>query len=101
MKRRPDPDLIDQENPEWTDEDFQRARPASEVLPGIVGKETASRMLRRGRPKASETKTPVNIRLDADVVEAFKATGRGWQTRINSVLREWLKEKRASASSRG
>ncbi|WP_147492032.1 BrnA antitoxin family protein, partial [Burkholderia pseudomallei] len=31
------------------------------------------------------------IRLDDDVLDAFKATGRGWQTRVNAALKEWLK----------
>jgi uncharacterized protein (DUF4415 family) len=99
MKRTSDPELIDKENPEWTEEDFQQARPAAEVLPELVGPQCAAEMLKsRGRPKAALTKTHVNIRLDADVLEAFKATGRGWQTRINSALREWLKEKESEKS---
>ncbi|MEQ1591566.1 MAG: BrnA antitoxin family protein [Thiobacillaceae bacterium] len=39
-----------------------------------------------GRKKVSTT-----VRFDADVLEAMKATGRGWQTRINDVVREWVK----------
>ena len=93
MKRKANPELIDVENPEWTEEDFQRARPAAEMLPKLLGPEVAAEMLKPcGRPKAAATKAHVNIRLDADVVEAFKATGRGWQTRINRALREWLKD---------
>jgi len=96
MKHKSNPELIDQENPEWTEDDFQRARPASERLPELVGPKVAAEMLKsRGRPKAAETKTHFNIRLDADVLEAFKATGRGWQTRINRALREWLDEKKS------
>jgi uncharacterized protein (DUF4415 family) len=92
MKRKPNPELVDAENPEWTAEDFQRARPAAEVLPELVGQQLAAELLKpRGRPKAAVTKTHVNIRLDADVLKAFKATGRGWQTRINKALRDWLK----------
>ncbi len=47
--------------------------------------------IKRGRPKAAVKKVSTTIRLDADVLEAFKATGHGWQTRINTVLRTWLK----------
>ena len=94
MKRKPNPQLIDEENPEWTEEEFQRARPAVEVLPEIVGPQFAAEMVKsRGRPRAAVTKTHVNIRLDTDLVAAFKATGRGWQTRINKALREWLEQK--------
>ena len=45
---------------------------------------------RRGRPVGSVmavTKTPVKIRLDPDLVAALRATGRGWQTRVNDLLR--------------
>ena len=41
-----------------------------------------------GRPKAERPKTPVSIRLDADVVEHFRRTGPGWQSRINQALRK-------------
>ncbi len=101
MKRKSNPELIDKENPEWTKEDFQHARPGGEVLPELFGPQVAADMLKsRGRPKAAETKTHFNIRLDADVLEAFKATGRGWRTRINKALREWLKEKSSGKSLR-
>jgi uncharacterized protein (DUF4415 family) len=91
--------MIDKENPEWTEEDFQHARPAVEVLPKLFGPHAAAEMLKsRGRPKATQTKTHFNIRLDTDVLEAFKASGRGWQTRINKALREWLKEKESGKS---
>lgn len=44
-------------------------------------------LLRRGRPLGSGTKTQITLRLDTDVLEKFKASGDGWQTRINEVLR--------------
>lgn len=43
----------------------------------------------RGRPVQGTTKVPTSIRLDARVVAAFKATGDGWQTRMNDALTEW------------
>jgi uncharacterized protein (DUF4415 family) len=46
---------------------------------------------RRGRPKAPHTKEPVKLRLDADVLAALRASGEGWQTRINDSLRASLK----------
>jgi uncharacterized protein (DUF4415 family) len=45
----------------------------------------------RGRPKSETPKEAVKIRLDADVVAALRATGDGWQTRINETLRASLK----------
>jgi uncharacterized protein (DUF4415 family) len=44
----------------------------------------------RGRPKAATTKEPVKLRLDADVLAALRASGDGWQTRINDTLRAAL-----------
>jgi uncharacterized protein (DUF4415 family) len=44
-------------------------------------------LVRRGRPKAATTKEPVKLRLDADLLAALRATGDGWQTRINDMLR--------------
>lgn len=43
-----------------------------------------------GRPKAESTKIPIAIRLSPDVVEYFKATGAGWQSRIDAALKEWM-----------
>ncbi len=92
MRRKPDPELIDDENPEADEEWFRQARPAADVLPEIFGPEVAAEMLRprRGRPVSAKPKQHVNIRLDADVVQAFKSTGKGWQTRMNAALRDWL-----------
>jgi|SRR5450830_159098 uncharacterized protein (DUF4415 family) len=44
-----------------------------------------------GRPAGSGAKVATNIRLDRDLVDAFKGTGDGWQTRMNDALREWAK----------
>lgn len=45
----------------------------------------------RGRPVGSGNKIATNIRLDSDLLLAFKATGDGWQTRMNDALRAWAK----------
>ncbi len=45
---------------------------------------------RIGRPKATVTKVPTTIRFDPDVLAALKATGAGWQTRVNEAMREWV-----------
>lgn len=66
--------------PELTDEFFERADE-------YVG----DKLVRRGRPKAGSPKQALTVRYDADVVEAFKATGKGWQTRMNAALKDWLK----------
>lgn len=51
----------------------------------------------RGRPAGSGTKIATSLRLDRDLVEAFKGTGDGWQTRLNDALREWAKDHRMVA----
>jgi uncharacterized protein (DUF4415 family) len=47
-----------------------------------------NRLVRRGRPRSENPKRAVSLRLDADVVEWFKRTGQGWQTRMNAELRK-------------
>ncbi|PLZ02885.1 hypothetical protein CY652_08160 [Burkholderia sp. WAC0059] len=58
----------------------------------VPGDEEFARMKRRGRPRADTPKVLLSVRYDADVVEAFKATGDGWQTRMNAALKDWLKD---------
>jgi uncharacterized protein (DUF4415 family) len=80
---------------ELTAADFRRMRPAREVLPKLVGAKAAAELLRpRGRPPKENPKAQVTLRLDAHVLNHFKATGPGWQTRINAAL------KRAAEKSR-
>lgn len=82
----------DDDAPEADEQWFAAARPAAEVLPELVGSAAAEEMLklRRGRPPSAAHKAHVNIRLDADVLQALERTGPGWQTRKNKALREWL-----------
>jgi uncharacterized protein (DUF4415 family) len=93
MPRKPNPELLDNEAPEATKEWFAKARPASDMLEGLFGADAAKAMLKpkRGRPALAKPKEHVNIRLDADVLGAFKETGAGWQTRVNNALKDWLK----------
>jgi uncharacterized protein (DUF4415 family) len=79
--------LDDPDNPEWTEADFARARPARDVLSPELYKALTRG---RGRPKSETPKVVVNLRLDADVVDRFRAGGAGWQTRINAALRKAL-----------
>ncbi|MDR3424691.1 MAG: BrnA antitoxin family protein [Alphaproteobacteria bacterium] len=91
MKKRakPDPYKTDDENPEWTAADFRRARPAREIVPHIVKAYEAGTLRVRGRPKSSQ-KTAVSLRLDNDIVAALRASGEGWQTRVNDALRDMI-----------
>ena len=91
---KPNPYLIDEENPEWTAADFKKARPADEVLYEIFSKEVAAEMLspKSGRKLGSGVKEQQTVRLDRDILSTFKSTGKGWQTRMNEALRTYLKE---------
>lgn len=53
------------------------------------------KLVRRGRPPKSSTKVLTTLRLDPDVVAGLRATGSGWQTRVNDAMREWLKARSA------
>jgi uncharacterized protein (DUF4415 family) len=44
----------------------------------------------RGRPRLPTAKRQVTIRLDPDLLDRLRATGPGWQTRLNEALRDWL-----------
>ncbi len=66
--------------PELTDEWFRSA----DLYEG-------DKLVRRGRPPSSSRKRPVNLRLDPDVLAHFRQSGRGWQSRINAVLRKAAK----------
>ena len=71
------------DNPEWTAEDFAKARPFVEVFPELAEK------IRRARgPQKAPTKALVSLRIDKDILERFKADGPGWQSRINDALRK-------------
>jgi uncharacterized protein (DUF4415 family) len=72
---------------ELTADDFKHFKPASEELPP----ELLAVLPKRGRPTVESPKKAVNIRLAPDILSAFKSTGKGWQSRINDALRDWLK----------
>jgi uncharacterized protein (DUF4415 family) len=78
----------DAENPEWTDEDFARARPALDVLPKEVVEAIRRYRGQRG-PQKTPTKELISLRVDRDVVAAYRATGPGWQARANEALRAY------------
>src|SRR3954447_6797952 len=66
--------------PEWTAEQFERA----DLYHG-------DKLVRAGRPRSENPKMALKLRIDPDVVEHFRATGPGWQTRINDTLRRAAK----------
>ncbi len=79
------PVVFDDENPEWTEADFASARTVADY-PALA----AAFPKVRGRPTGSTIparKEQIALRVDADVLARYKAEGRGWQTRMNEVLR--------------
>lgn len=86
MNETPLPEGID-DNPEWTAADFAHARPISDFPALAAALPNASKP--RGRPVGStrSNKAQVTLRIDNDVLDRFKATGAGWQSRINEALR--------------
>ncbi|MGN6516427.1 MAG: BrnA antitoxin family protein [Rhizomicrobium sp.] len=70
------------DNPAWTAKNFKRAKPLKDVLPALA--EASKRA--RGRPKLEDPKEQVTLRLDAEVLRAFREDGPGWQSRINATL---------------
>ena len=76
----------DDDNQEWTDADFARARPFTEMFPELARK----LKMQGGRPRLERPKVHVGFRLAADVVEGIKATGKGYNARVERVLREAL-----------
>lgn len=72
------------DNPELTEEDIRNARPFAEVFPHL-----AATIGKRG-PQKKPTKVSTTLRLSPDVVAHFRATGKGWQARIDQVLKDWV-----------
>lgn len=85
MNRKP---LIDEDGEvrELTAEDMKLFKPTAEVVPAKLYKA----MSKRGRPRKDQPKVSTTVRLDSEVLDYFRATGKGWQTRLNEVLREYV-----------
>ncbi|QGZ64885.1 BrnA antitoxin family protein [Paraburkholderia acidisoli] len=79
LRTSPETAVDPDDAPELTEEWFEQAD-------FYIG----DKLIRRGRP-AGSNKTPTTIRLDDDILEAFKATGPRWQSRLNAAVRDWLK----------
>lgn len=75
----------DPDAPEVTDAQLAQARPFAEAFPALA---EALRRNAGGRPRADQPKVAVSLRLDQDVLARFKASGPGWQTRMNRALRD-------------
>jgi uncharacterized protein (DUF4415 family) len=80
--------LIDEngEVRELSTADIKKMRSAKDALPASL----RTKLGVRG-PQRTPTKERITIRLSPEVVEQFRATGEGWQTRVDAALQEWLK----------
>ncbi len=79
-KAKPKP--ADQENPEWTEQDFAKATPLSGTSLA-----TALKQVRRGRgPQVKPKKIAISIRLNPKIIKHFKSGGAGWQGRLEEAL---------------
>jgi uncharacterized protein (DUF4415 family) len=80
--------VFDDDNPEWTAEDFARARPITDFPALDAAFPNGAKP--RGRPKGSKKseKSLVSLRIDNDVLDRFRAGGPGWQRRVNDALRK-------------
>lgn len=77
---------------ELTARDLNSFRSGREVLPGSLRRKVGVR-----GPQKAPTKERITIRLSREVVRNFRATGEGWQTRVDAVLQEWLKRHKRAA----
>lgn len=75
---------------ELTTEDISLFKPAADILPPETLQKLVGMRGMRG-PQKSPTKVATTIRFDADILSQLKASGKGWQTRVNDAVREWLK----------
>ncbi len=87
----PDPD----EAPELDEEFFARGewRVGEQRVSPTEGRRAAGKALRRGRPRKANPKVPIHIRFSPEVVAWFRATGKGWQTRMDEALKEWIAQR--------
>ena len=82
-----EPWLEHEDHAEWTDDQFRRA---ALYKNGKLVRPADGTLTKPGRPKLKNPKQQVTLRLDKIVLETFKASGAGWQTRINEELRKAL-----------
>ena len=89
----------DADNPEWTHQEIRKAKPLLEALPKATAAAVQRYQGQRG-PQKTPTKILISLRVDRDVVEAYRASGAGWQTRANEALRSASPEPRRRTPKR-
>jgi len=89
MSKNKTPDF-DDDNPEWTQTDFANAKKPEEIFPKEILAAFPATLKRIGRPIKENKKNAVYIRLSPDVLNHFRSLGKGWQTRIDEALKQWV-----------
>ena len=84
-----DPYKTDFDNPEWDDGMFQEAKPALEVLPEEFFEDMKRLRGQRG-PQKQPVKIPISLRIDPETLEYFRSEGKGWQIKMNQVLKDYV-----------
>jgi uncharacterized protein (DUF4415 family) len=87
-KHESEPWIDPDDAPEWTEDHFRSA--AIYVDGKLVRPAKGTWTNPLGRPPSENPKKQITLRLDPDVIEKFRATGKGWQSRINAELRKAL-----------
>lgn len=91
--------INDQDFPPFTDEELAQFKPIEQVMPKefmdmVLANQAERAKLGKVRPprgkQIAPTKEAVSLRLSPEVLTAFRATGKGWQTRINKALIEFI-----------
>ncbi|QLB19131.1 BrnA antitoxin family protein [Mannheimia granulomatis] len=88
--RKTENQIIDNENPQWTQVDIDNSLTFQEMLADLQALVIQSQIKKRGRPLSQNKKVSVTIRYSSNVIDAFKATGKGWQSRMNKVLEDYI-----------
>ena len=79
MSKKPKPEQLDDDNPEWTAQEAATARRFADLPKALQSK-------LRGRPKAAVVKARLTVRVDSEALERWRASGPGWQTRLAALV---------------
>jgi uncharacterized protein (DUF4415 family) len=91
-----DVEIDDPDNPEWTEEDFAKARPLREALPELY----AGLVAEKGRPFKAVAIRDIELTLPSDLFEAFRAVEPLWRVRMETLLEAALRRDLASRSAK-
>lgn len=105
-KRKNKPDGVSQEawdsvdSPGVSEALLGDLRPLEETHPDLLKAYREGAIRRRG-PQMAPTKTLVSMRYSQEVLDYFRATGPGWQTKMDEALKQWIRDQPDSASTSG